>query len=379
MNWMAWKILTGDRKKYVVIVFGVAFASLLIGHQTSVFFGVMRRTTSQIWDVMPDGIWVMDPAVQYVDEIRPLSETELQRVRGVTGVAWATPLFKGLVRARTDDGRFRQAILLGVDDASLAGAPQDMLLGDAADLWKPNAVIVDKSGHSYLWPEERRTGKVLEIGESRANLVGVCNASPPFQTLPIIYTRYSLVSKFSPPERRKLSFVLAGPRPEESPQEVCRRIEAETGLMALTGREFIWKTIEYYFRSTGIPLNFGIVVSLGFVVGIAVAGQTFYLFTIENLKQFGLLKAVGVRNRELVGMILLQAITVSTIGFALGIGTAAILLKTLSERIEHLAGFYLPWQVVVFSGAAVFSIMIVSSVLSIRRALVLEPAIVYRG
>jgi putative ABC transport system permease protein len=322
----------------------------------------------------------MDPEVQYVDEIRPLNEIELQRVRSVTGVAWATPLFKGLVRARTEDGRFRQAILLGVDDASLAGAPQKMLLGSAADLWKPDAVIVDKSGHSYLWPGERqRIGRVLEIGESRANLVGICNASPPFQTLPIMYTRYSLVSRFAPPERRKLSFVLVGVRPDVSAEEVCRRIEAETGLMALTGRQFIWKTIEYYFRSTGIPLNFGIVVSLGFVVGIAVAGQTFYLFTIENLKQFGLLKAVGVRNRELIGMILLQALVVSTIGFALGIGGAALLLKILSERIEHLAGFFLPWQVVAFSGTAVFAIMIVSSLLSIRRALVLEPAIVFRG
>ena len=198
-------------------------------------------------------------------------------------------------------------------------------------------MIVDKSGYSYLWPREPlRTHRILEINDRRAVLTGVCEASPPFQTLPILYTRYGLLSQFAPPERHMLSFVLvqhAGGRfAAGSLRSHSKRRPASS---RLTGDQFIWKTIHYYFRSTGIPLNFGIVVALGFVVGIAVAGQTFYLFTIENLKQFGLLKAVGVRNRTLVWMILAQALIVSVIGFSLGIGMAAVLLKVLSTSIQH--------------------------------------------
>src|SRR5919108_351824 len=99
MSWIALKMLTGDRAKYLGIIFGVAFASLLMAQQMSMFVGVMLRTTSQIRDVQEADLWVMDPRVQYVEEIKPLPDTDLQRVRGVPGVAWAVPLAKGLVQA----------------------------------------------------------------------------------------------------------------------------------------------------------------------------------------------------------------------------------------------------------------------------------------
>ena len=53
---------------------------------------------------------------------------------------------------------------------------------------------------------------------------------------------------------------------------------------------------EYYLRYTGIPINFGVTTLLGFLVGTAIAGQTFYNFTIENIKQFGTLKAMGMTD-----------------------------------------------------------------------------------
>ncbi|HBB73743.1 MAG TPA: ABC transporter permease, partial [Planctomycetaceae bacterium] len=96
---------------------------------------------------------------------------------------------------------------------------------------------------------------------------------------PILYTRYSQAVRFAPPERKVLSFILAQPRPEFDPRDVCRRIEAQTRLQALTRDEFLWKTIRYYLVKTGIPVNFGVTVLLGFLVGTAIAGQTFYLFT----------------------------------------------------------------------------------------------------
>src|SRR5262245_49082068 len=106
MSWIAWKMLTGDRAKYLGIVFGVAFASLLMAHQVSIFCGIMRRTTSQIHDIHEADIWVMDPKTQYVEEVQPLKDTALHQVRSVPGVAWAVPLYKGLVRAKLDKGSY---------------------------------------------------------------------------------------------------------------------------------------------------------------------------------------------------------------------------------------------------------------------------------
>src|SRR5262249_7600242 len=151
MSRIALKMLTGDRHKYLVLVLGVAFATVLMADQASVFWSVMRRTTSQIRDTHPDGIWVMDPTAQYVEEFKPLREQDLFRVRGVPGVAWAVPFYKGLVHAQAG-GRYRQVVLLGVDYHTLVGGPREMLLGHTEDLRGPDSVIVDELGHGLLWP-----------------------------------------------------------------------------------------------------------------------------------------------------------------------------------------------------------------------------------
>jgi putative ABC transport system permease protein len=379
MNWVALKMLTGDRAKYLGIVFGVAFATLLMAQQTSIFVGVMLRTTSQIRDVADAGIWVMDPRVQYVEEVRPLPDTDLERVRGVPGVAWAVPYSRALVQARVEDGTFRQVLVLGLDDATLVGGPRRLVLGSLADLRTPDAVLVDETGFRLLWPgEPLRLGKTLEVGERRAVVAGVCKASAPFQSMPIVYTGYATAVRFSPSGRHHLSFVLARTEPGRDARAVCADINRRTGLLALTTDDFSWRTVGYYLGSTGIPINFGITVALGFVVGLAIAGQTFYLFTVENLKQFGALKAMGVSDRGIVSMILLQALVVGLLGYGLGMGATALFFM-LTQGFMHLRGLFLPWQVMAGTAAAVGVIVVASSLLSVRRVLVLEPAVVFRG
>ncbi len=380
MNWVALKMLTGDRSKYLGIVFGITFAALLMGQQASIFCGLMLNTTSQIRDIQGADIWVMDPNVQFVDDLKPLSENDLHRVRGVPGVAWGVRFYKGLTRARLDNGNFQQVILLGLYDATLVGAPQEITHGTLADLRAPDAVIMDETGFRYLWPNETfRPGRVMEMNDHRAVIVGLCKASPTFQTFPIVYARYSQAVQFTPRERKVLSFVLAQGYPGLPIAEVCRRIHAQTGLQALSREEFIWKTINYFLRRTGIPINFGITVALGFFVGSAIAGQTFYLFTVENLKQFGSLKAMGVGNLRLVRMILLQAGVVGLQGYGLGMGLAVLFgmgMKAAAKTIPP--AFFMPWQILAGSAVAVLAISLLASLISIRRVLILEPAVVFK-
>ena len=378
MLWIAWKMLIGNRVKYLGIVFGVVFAALLIAQQASTFCGLMLLTISQIRDTAGPDIWVMDRKVQFVDDIKPLSDTELFRVKGVPGVEWAVRFFKGIARARLEEGSYEQVILLGLDDATLVGAPQGILMGSIADLRKPDAVIIDDAGYKRIWPgEPYRIGRTFEMNDHRAVLVGITTASRTFQSFPIIYTRYSQAVRFAPPERKVLSFVLAEPAAGVPSAEVCRRIEAQTGLQALTHDQFIWKTMDHYLAKTGIPVNFGITVFLGFLVGTAIAGQTFYLFTVENIRQFGALKAMGTSNWTILLMVLSQAVQVGVVGYGNGVGLAA--LFGLSTRGLVRLAFYMPWQVLAITAAAVFAIVLLASLLSIRRVLVVDPAIVFRG
>jgi putative ABC transport system permease protein len=380
MDLIALKMLTGDIRKYLAIVFGVAFATLLMSQQMSIFCGLMLNTTSIIRDARGVDLWVMAEGTQYMDDIRPLPEDTLERIRGVAGVKWAVRFYKGQLRANLPDGTHQSVYLLGVDDDSLVGTPPDMVMGSWDDLRRPDAVVIDEFGFKYLFPgREKRLGDTIEINERRGIIVGICKVSPPFITLPVMYTRYRTAMDFAPPQRRQLSFVLVKAADGVAPAELCDRIAATTGLKALTSEDFAWSNVRYYIRRTGIPVNFGITVALGFVVGCAVAGQTFYLFVLEHLRQFGMLKAMGVGNLTLLRMVLLQALVVGTQGFGLGIGLAS-LTKVLFEKVITNVPpvFFMPWQVMAGTAAAVIVIVLLAGGISLRTVMRLEPAVVFK-
>jgi putative ABC transport system permease protein len=382
MNWIAWKMLTGNRAKYYAIIFGISFAVMLMSQQSAIFTGLMRNTTSQIRDIAGADIWVMDPSVQFIDDITPLSDNAVYRVRGVPGVAWAVKFYDGKARAQFSEGNFKQFIVLGIDDQTLVGAPRKMLIGSLADLRRPDAVVIDLSGYRYLFPgQPLQTGRIFEMNDRRAEIVGICEASPTFQTFPVTYTTFSRAVRYAAQERRSQSFVLAKTEPDIPLEEVCRRIEEETGLVAMSPGDFAWKTIDYYMTMTGIPVNFGITVLLGFIIGAAIAGQTFYLFTIDNLKQFGALKAMGVDNRRIIGMVLIQGLVVGTLGYMIGLGMGSGLMDLFSMTMQSRGlppANFMAWPIPVGTALAAALIVTASAMISLRRVLRLEPASVFR-
>jgi putative ABC transport system permease protein len=380
MNFVAWQMLTGDKAKYLGLIFAIAFSTFLMSHQTSIFCGLMNRTRSQITDVQDASIWVMDQKTQYLDEVKALTDQDLFRIRGVEGVDWAVPLFKGNSRAKSHvDGKFRAVILIGIDDNSMIGAPRKMKLGAFEALQQPDSLIVDEVGYKYFFPNEQlQLGRQLEMNDRLVTIVGICNSSAPFVNLPVFYTRYSQAIQYVGRERNLMSFVLAKPKPNFTDQQVTANIAKATGLKATTGHEFGWETIWYYIKNTGIPINFGITVAIALIVGTVVAGQTFYLFVLENLKQFGALKAIGVTNWRIVGMILLQAFTVGTIGYCIGIAMTATFFAATQSNLD-LRGFYLLPEIMAGTAVVVAFIILLASLVSVRRVAVLEPAVVFRG
>ena len=380
MNFVALRMLTGDRGKYLGLVFAIAFSTFLLENQTSIFVGILKRTGARIADVTDAEVWVMDANTQYFEESKTLKDTDLTRVRGVPGVEWAVRLFKGSPVARTEAGRFAQASVLGLDDVTLVGAPRKMVLGSWERLREPDSIVVDKAGYELLWPgEPLRLGRSLQLNDHLVRVVGISNAGATFISFPLIHTRYSVAVNFQGIERSQMGFVLARPRAGITPEELTWRIAAYTGLRARTTDEFVWDCIRYTLMHTGIPVNFGITIAIAIFVGAVVAGQTFYLFTLENLKQFGALKAIGVTNWRLVGMILLQAGMVGVIGFSIGTGLAAAFFDLMARSFTAARGMMMPWQNVALTAACIFFVVIASSLLSIRRVLVLEPAAVFRA
>ena len=378
MNFVALRMLTGDTAKYFGLIFAIAFCTFLLENQASIFANIMRRTASQMLDVTDAEVWVMDPQTEYWEQTKPLKDTDLTRVRSVPGVEWAVRLFKGTPVARTPSGKFAAAFVIGLDDATLAGVPRRMFIGSWERLREPDSVIVDRAGYILLFPGEPfELGRIVEMNDHKVTIVGISEAAAPFVSLPVMHARYSEAVNFLGRERTQLSFIIARPSSGVAPETLTERIATRTGLRARTTNQFMWDSIWYYMRNTGIPINFGITIGVALLVGTVVAGQTFYLFTLENLKQFGALKAIGVSNRRLIGMILLQAFTAGSLGFAIGTGLAATFFEITGRQVAT-RGIFLMWQSVGLTGAAVLLVVAIASLLSIRRVLVLEPASVFR-
>ncbi len=376
MNYVALKMLFGDRAKYLMLLCGLTFAVMLIVQQGSIFWGLMMWSQASITNLNVP-IWVTDPGIAQVDEVKPLADTAVDRVRSVDGVEWAVPLYKGLLRARLATGEYHQITLTGLESATLIGRPAEVLEGRFEDILQPDAVVLDQ------WAVERmggptvvRVGTIFELNDKLARVVAIAKTQKSFTNIPVVYTTYERAMRYVPRERRILSYVLAKHKDGVPVEDVVQRIRTQTGLGAFTQEDFGFKTYMWVLVNTGIGINFGTTILLGFIVGMAIAGQTFYLFTIENLRQFGALKAMGASSFTLARMILLQAFTVGLTGYGIGIGLATV-FGFLTAQGGNLP-FAETWQLLLLVLAALLAICLVSASVSIIKLARLEPAIVFR-
>lgn len=368
-------MLLGDRGKYLALVLGLSFSVLLIAQQAAIFFGLLIRATGVLQNIGQPDLWVTDSATRFVSEVRPLSDADLLRVRSIDGVAWAQPLFSARAIVELDDARFQTVQIIGVDRTTLIGRPPEILEGRLEDLRAPDAVMVEESGRKKLG--QPKIGDTLQLNDRRAVIVGFCRAKAGFDSNVLVYTTYDNAVQFVPVGRKALTFVLVKVAEGRPIGEVAQEITRQTGLGAYTRETMQAKTIEFIILETGIGINFGITVLLGFIVGLVVSGAILYQFTLENLRNFAVLKAMGAKTRVLIGMILLQAFIAGIIGYGIGVGLAGTFgIFSRYPGSELTAEF--PWQLMLGSLIAMLVCVGLGSVLSLRRVITLEPAIVFK-
>ena len=370
-------MLFRDKAKYAMLISGLTFCSLLMSQQAGVFCGIMMWTTATLRNISSP-VWVVDAKVQQVNEVISLRDIDVQRVRSLPGVAWAVPLFWGIVQARLPDGSFQAIQLTGLDSASFTGRPAVMLEGRVEDLRLPNSVIVDPVALEKLHRKgiDARIGTTFEINDEEARIVGICHTERSFLGQPYVYTTYERALQYMPAQRKMLAYVLAEPKPGVTPQEVVRQVNALPGLRAFDHQTFFRETMIWSIKNTGIPVSFGTVVLMGIIVGIAIAGQTFYLFVHDNLRYLAALKAMGAGNAKLIGMVMLQAFSTGFIGYGLGLGLVSIFGNAVLRN--GTPPFYMPWQVPVFVGVVIALICCFSAAIGVAKVARLEAAMVFK-
>lgn len=391
----ALRMLVGSRVKFFGIVAGVLFTSFLCTHFQAIVCGLMTRTFAMIGDTNVADVWVMDPAVEYIDEVANLPGPAIDRVRSVPGVEWAARLYYGTLRARLPGGRFRSVQVIGVEDATLIGLPLRITRGRAQDLRRPDAVIIDEYScrnlmRAAIHPSAVQRGAInldapsrpldvgdeLTINDQRVVIVGKADILPRFLTKGTFFTTYSRAVRMAPPERNQLSFVLVRAAAGQNADELAARIEATTGLKALSARGFAAATVWYFVKNTDVVGQVILMTLIAILVGTCITGLLLYMFTAENLRFYGMLMAVGATNAIVLRMIIAQTLAAATLGYCLGIGSSAALGRVMA--LAHLP-YRLLWPSLFITAFFVLLVSVVSSILSVRQALRLEPGVVFRS
>ena len=372
---LALKLLLGDRGKFLTLVIGITFAVFLMMLMTSMFFGIIQHSAANIINTGAR-IWVMDPDVQTPQNSIPMPDYVLDVVRSIPGVEYAVPLYVGAGLVRLDDGTYQAATVIGLDDATLFGRPA-LLAGRTLDIYRNNAFFV-VSDANYAKLGSPKLGTTFEINDHRGIVAGIARVSiGSLFGLPTLYTTYGRATQDLPSTRYVMSFILAQPKSAADIPAIKRAV-ARLGYRALTDAEFTTRNDRFYEFQTAMGTNILIMTLISFIVGLSIAGETFYMFVLDNLERFGALKAIGARSSELVTMILYQSLVVSFLGFGFGMLLASALVAFGKLRIPNYAAT-ITYQNILMALAMVLLISGISAYIGIRRILRIDPFVVFRS
>lgn len=372
---IAYELLVNDRAKFSALLIGISFAVFLMILMTSMFAGVLFRSSATVTNVGAS-LWIMDPAVNTVANTIPVPDYLLDAVRSIDGVKYAVPLYSGGGLVKLPNGNYQAVSILGLDDASLVGRPE-LEQGNIQDIYGDNAFLVVHDAE-YGKLGSPRIGDEYELNDNRIKIVGIAKvASSGLFGIPTLYTTYSRAIQDLPTSRFTVSYILAEPK---SPADIPG-IEAQVGKLgyvALTAAQFDKRISDFYKYQTGIGMNILVMTLISFVVGLSISAQTFFTFILENLDKFGALKAIGARSRTLVSMILFQALFTALTGYGLGIGGASLFIALARLRMPDYAAMVTLYNLALAFGM-VLLIASISSYIGIRRVLRIDPFDIFRG
>lgn len=372
---LAYKLLVNDRAKFTALLLGITFAVFLIMFITSMFVGVLNHASATVINIGAT-IWVMDPAVETVSNSVGMPDYVLDAVRSMQGVKYAVPLYSGGALVKLADGTYQSVTVIGLDDTSLLGRPA-LLEGKIQDIYAQSGFIVVRDAE-FSKLENPHIGSEFELNDNRAVIVGIAQvATSGLYGIPTLYTTYQRAAEYIPNPRFTISYVLVEPKSANAIPQIKAQVE-RLGYRARTKEEFMQNTADFFIYKTGGGTNILIMTAISLIVGLSISGQTFYTFILENLERFGALKAIGIKSRDLVGMILFQATFTAMTGYGLGVGLCVSLIWLAKLRLPSYAAM-LTFANLMVGFVLVVIIAAVSSYVGIRRVLQIQPFDIFRG
>ena len=371
---LAWRNLVHDKVRLLVTVTGVVFAVVLIVVQLGLFLG-FATTTSGLIDHSGADLWVMSSRVPYIEVGVPFSDRKLSTVLATPGVAHATKYIARFSQWQRRDGRQESVQIVGFDPDQTLGGPWNVVAGRVADLKMDDNVFIDELYKEKLGVE--RIGDVFEIRGHRARVAGLTRGIRSFTTSPYVFTSFKNAQNYATVADDQTIFILVTAAAGSPIAIVADRLRARIkDVDVVTNGRFSTMTRVYWMFTTGAGVAVLLAAVLGLVVGVVIVAQTIYATTMDHLREYGTLKAMGATNRYLYRVIIQQAAISAVAGYALAMVVSWFVVR---GSARGGAAILLPWPVAVGMLGVTIVMCTAAALVSINKVTRLDPASVFKG
>ena len=371
---LAQRNLFHDKVRLTVTLTGIVFAVVLIVVELGLFVG-FTVTTSGLVDHSNADLWVTSKHVPYVELGVPFSERKLYQVRAVPGVAEAQKIVSRWSQWKRADGREESVQIVGINPDSVMEQPWNLVQGSVQDLKQPDAVIMDDMYKDKL--AVHHLGEVFEINGRRARVVGFTHGIRSFTTSPYVFTTFKRAQEYVKLPEDQTIFVLVKLVPGANVEQVRRDISGSVqNVEVFTSHQFSRMTQIYWMFTTGAGVAVLLAALLGLVVGFVVVAQTIYATTMDHLREYGTLKAMGAPNSYVYKVIIKQAAMSAVIGYVLGMIVSAFVVRA-SQSGGAAILLSLPMAIGMFF--LTLAMCVGAALVSISKVTSLDPAVVFKG
>jgi putative ABC transport system permease protein len=370
---LAWRNLTHDRARFFVTLVGIVFAVVLIGLQIGLFLGFAESATCVIRKARAN-FWVMAKGTQNFDVAQPISEREIYLARSVPGVDHAEPLIVRFANWKKPNGGIESSMVLGADlNTGLIG-PWNIVAGRLEDLRRPESIMIDRIFADKL--DVREVGDTLEINDLRQRVVGFTQGIRSFTTFPWVFASLPNARRLVDIDAGQTSYIIGTFAPGANPDTVKAALRHSLPRVDVySSAEFAIRTLNYWMFTTGAGTSVLVAAVLGLLVGMVIVAQVLYATTVDHLAEFGTLRAMGAPRTFIYQVILGQAVISATLGYLPGIGVSLLIAKA-SE--SSAAVILVPSWLAIGLFGITLAMCILASIVSIRKAIAIDPAMVFQ-
>ena len=305
---LARRNLFQDKTRLFLSIGGVALAVTLILILKGFLAGMNRQITSYL-DRSPGSIVVAEE-----DVVNLLGATSLlpkgvdQRADNIRGVEEVTPILSQFIILELHEKK-QPAYMVGYDP-EMGGGPWLLVAGREPRSKKEmvfDRVLADRHGLTI--------GDRMEVMGQDFTIVGLSSGTTSWMTSFFFVRKQDAENLLLNPGAT--SFLLLTTSEDADLDKILKKLNSFSDVNALTKKQMAANDLKLFAKVFSAPLK--LMVGIAFLVGTMIVGLIIYTATVERQREYGVIKAIGGKNRFLYRVVLTQALFASIAGSLLGI------------------------------------------------------------